>query len=270
MTKDELRKILKKHTLWLTGKDGGERAELSGASLSEADLSYADLSESNLSEADLSRANLFKADLSGANLWGANLRRADLSKAELSRANLYGTKLTNAGLWGANLRRADLHGADLTEADLTGADLRRADLTGADLSYANLSCANLGKAILSIDKKYTDEYTLFISSLCPEEGAFVGYKKAREKIVVLEITDDAKRSSATTYKCRCSKAKVLRIENLDGTPADVDSVASDYDKDFVYKVGEIVEVKDFDENRWKGCSRGIHFFISKEMARRYQ
>lgn len=53
---------------------------------------------------------------------------------------------------------------------------------------------------------------------CPEKGAFIGFKKANEFIVELEIFEDAKRSSATTRKCRCSKAKVLSITNLDGTP----------------------------------------------------
>ena len=43
----------------------------------------------------------------------------------------------------------------------------------------------------------------------------------------------------------------------------------DHDKDFIYKVGEIVEVKDFDENRWEECSTGIHFFLTRDEAVRY-
>ncbi len=233
MTKDELQAILEKHKLWLFEKDGGERANLSGADLREADLS----------RAILSGANLLGAELSGTDLYGADLREADLSRAILSGADLYG--------------------ANLYEVDLRGANLYGANLSGANLFEANLEDANLKEI-------GTDEGTLFFKMSCPEEGVFIGYKKACEKIVVLEIPADAKRSSATTYKCRCSKAKVLRIENLDGTPADAQSVASDFDEEFIYKVGEIVEEEDFDENRWKECSRGIHFFISKEMARRYQ
>ena len=47
-------------------------------------------------------------------------------------------------------------------------------------------------------------------------------------------------------------------------------VDSDYDRDFIYKVGEVVEVKDFDENRWEECSTGIHFFMTRDEAVKYQ
>jgi hypothetical protein len=43
MTKDELKTILEKHSVWLKDAEGGERADLSDANLSGADLSGADL-----------------------------------------------------------------------------------------------------------------------------------------------------------------------------------------------------------------------------------
>ena len=103
---------------------------------------------------------------------------------------------------------------------------------------------------------------------CPEEGSFIGYKKADGCIVKLLILKDAKRSSATTVKCRCSKAKVLEIREIQ-TDKLLDSVSSDYDIDFVYKVGEVVSVDDFDDNRWSECSTGIHFFMNRENALNY-
>ena len=48
MNSNELKEVLDKHTLFLKGKDGGERANLSGASLSGADLSGADFRGANL------------------------------------------------------------------------------------------------------------------------------------------------------------------------------------------------------------------------------
>ena len=180
-------------------------------------------------------------------LHGGNGNRADLTDADLTDANL-----TGANLKGANLRGADLRGANLTGADLTGANLRGADLRGANLRGAIYNYLTVG-----------------INMYCPEEGAFIGYKKAEGKIVVLEICADAKRSSATTRKCRCSKAKVIRIEDSEGNALDLEYVRSDYSREFVYKVGEIVEVKDFDENRWNECSTGIHFFITKKEAVEY-
>lgn len=88
-------------------------------------------------------------------------------------------------------------------------------------------------------------------------------------IVKLEICKDAKRSSATTLKCRCSAAKVLEIQNIDGSKSKLTEIASVYNSDFIYKVGEIASVDDFDENRFNECSTGIHFFISREMAVKY-
>ena len=199
------------------------------------------LCEANLREADLCEANLYGADLRGANLYGANLYGA----------NLYGADLRGANLYGANLREADLRGANLYGADLREADLCGANLYGADLREAD-----------------HNEGTAFLLSQCPD-GAFIGYKKASSHIVKLLVPEDAKRSSATTLKCRCSKAKVLEIQNLDGSKSDLKAVPSDRDENFIYVVGKEKEVEDFDEDRWNECSTGIHFFISREMAVKY-
>ena len=203
-------------------------------------------------------ADLCNANLRGANLWGADLRNANLCDADLC----------NADLRGANLRNADLHDADLRGANLYGANLCGADLCDADLCDANLCCANL-RGAKNTDKTAWDAYTAFYPLQCPETGSFIGYKKAADKIVMLEICADAKRSSATSRKCRCSKAKVLSITNLDGSESGLTEVRSDYSKEFVYCVGETVEVPDFDENRWNECAPGIHFFITRDEAVKY-
>ena len=104
---------------------------------------------------------------------------------------------------------------------------------------------------------------------CPEIGSFIGFKKADGKIVELEICEDARRSSATGRKCRCDKAKVLSITELDGSKADILEMSSDYDKAFVYKVGEIVEEPKFCEDRFNECASGIHFFINRQEAVKY-
>ena len=168
----------------------------------------------------------------------------------------------------ADLRNADLRGADLYGADLRGADLYGADLRGADLRGANLRNANLHGA-RNVDKVAWDTHTAFYPLQCPEMGSFIGYKKASGHIVALEICADAKRSSATSRKCRCSKAKVLGITNLDGSVSSLSEIESDYDKHFIYRIGETVEVPDFDDNRWNECATGIHFFITREEAVKY-
>ena len=218
--------------------------------------------QNKLNEYDFYGADLSGANLSGANLSGANLRGADLRSADLSGANLSGANLRGADLRSADLSGADLSGANLRSADLSGANLRSADLSGADLRSADLSGANL------LNVRY-DECTGFFALVCPEEGSFIGYKKANGHIVKLRITEDALRSSATSRKCRCSKAEVLSITNLNGEDDGVTSVPSNYDSDFIYRVGTTVEVEDFETDRWDECAAGIHFFITRQEAVQY-
>lgn len=148
----------------------------------------------------------------------------------------------------------------------------RADLCDVDLSYADLSDVNLCGAELrraNLNGVITNEYTAFLHLQCPEKGSYIGYKKARfNKIVELLITEDAKRSSATSRKCRASKARVLSITNLDGTE-NFKEALSRFDCKFTYKVGEVVEVYDFNEDRWNECSTGIHHFLTREEAVNY-
>ena len=249
----ELKAIIYKHAKWARGEDGGERADLCDADLHGADL-YG---------ANLYGANLRGADLCDADLYGADLRGADLCNADLSGANLRGGNLRNANLSGGNLRNANLSGGNLCGANLRGADLCDADLCGADLHNADLRGAK------NTDKIAWNAYTAFYPLQCPETGSFIGYKKAADKIVMLEICADAKRSSATSRKCRCSKAKVLSITHLDGSDSGLTEVRSNYSKEFVYRVGEIAEAPDFDENRWEECTAGIHFFITRGEAVEY-
>ena len=235
MKQEQIEKILEEHKAWLN-RTGGAKADLYGADLCGADLRDADL---------------YGANLCGANLCDADLRDADLYGANLCDANLCDANLRDADLRDANLRDADLRGANLCDANLRDADLRDADLRGADLRGVRYN-----------------EQTAYYAMQCPEKGAYIGYKKAEGKIVELEIQENAKRSSATTRKCRASKAKVLSITSIDGKEH-FKKAKSSRDNSFVYRVGETVEVKDFDEDRWNECSTGIHHFITREEAERY-
>lgn len=212
----------------------------------DTDLYSADLCNADLRGSNLRCANLCDVDLCDANLCGADLRGADL----------YGADLCDANLRDANLRDADLRGANLCDADLRGANLYGADLRSTDLRSTDLRGANL-----------RDAKGCYLS--CPTEGSFIGWKKASGHIVKLRIPEDARRSSATGHKCRCDKAYVMEIQNMDGTRATVDAVRSDHDQNFVYTVGATVEVPDFDDNRWSECAPGIHFFIDRRAAVEY-
>lgn len=171
----------------------------------------------------------------------------------------YGT----ACLLGADLRGADLRYADLRCADLRGADLFRADLRGANLRGADLRGANLS------------ELTVAQTSILPDEGDIIGWKKALALdgapiIVKLLIPSDAKRSNSTGRKCRANKARILDLQDRQGNSLPPDTTAySSFDPDFTYKKGETVHVEDFDTNRWNECAPGIHFFITRIEAVKY-
>ena len=226
--------------------------------LRSADLRDADLSAADLRGADLHGANLRSADLSDA-----NLRSADLSAADLSDADLHGADLRCANLRDADLSAADLRCADLRSADLRSADLRDADLSAADLRGANLHGANLS------------ELTVAQTSILPDEGDIIGWKKAitldgAPIIVKLLIPADAQRSNTTGRKCRASTARVLDLQDKQGNSLPPDTTAySSYDPDFTYQKGETVHVEDFDTNRWDECAPGIHFFITRIEAIEY-
>ena len=162
---------------------------------------------------------------------------------------------------GADLRDADLRDANLCGANLCEANLCRANLRGADLCDANLRDANLRDANL---RRAKGTYMA-----CPTDGSFIGWKKASGYIVKLQIPEDARRSSAGCEKCRCDKAYVVEIQNIDGSNADIGMICSDHDENFVYAVGATVEVSDFDDDRWNECAPGIHFFIDRRAALEY-
>lgn len=73
MKKDEIRRVLRTHQLWLVsnGKKG-EQADFSGADLRGADLRYSDFRD----------ADLEGTRLADARLEGAKFRCADLAKAD--------------------------------------------------------------------------------------------------------------------------------------------------------------------------------------------
>ena len=240
INQEELNKILKEHKLWLKG-EGGKRADLENTNLKDI----------YLKNTNLQYANLKNADLECVNLRGSNLRYANLR---------------NANLQYTNLAEVNLEDANLSYANLEDANLRCANLKNSDLRYANLSYANLKGSYLEGVK--TNINTIGYNLACPEKGSFIGYKKADKCIVKLLIPKDAKRSSATTSKCRCDKAKVLEIKDIE-TGELIDKVSSDFNPKFIYKVGEIVSVDNFDDNRWNGCSTGIHFFVNKKNAINY-
>lgn len=173
-----------------------------------------------------------------------------------------------------------IHNALLEKINLSYANLRgicfrknwnlnNINFSNADFKNSNVDRADFSGAILNNVKN--------LNTNCPKEGEFIGYKKCfvgnnqnlRKVIVKLKILSDSRRSSSTTKKCRCDKALVLEIQNLNGSRSKYKTARSIYDYEFKYKIGEIVEVKNFDDRFWIKCASGIHFFMNRDEAVRY-
>ena len=216
-------------------------ANLREANLYGADLRGADLNGADLRGADLNGAYLNGADFNGAYLNGANLRKADLSEADLSGADLLGANLNGAYLYGA-----DLLGANLNGTNLYGADLRGANFNGANLNGANLS----GDYRFRLGQILTDPLT--------------GYKKTKEGVVITaEIPAGAIVFCINGSKCRTNRAKI--------TDMGVHEVLhSQYDNTFEYRLGQEINIKNFNLMYNVECASGFHFFRTRKEAEEYK
>ena len=264
-----LEEILENHNHWLRRDvEGWEemRANLDGADISNTDLRFA-----NLKYASLNDVNFYKSDLRGANLCQTLLRHTNLSYADFREATL-----NDADIFNSNLSYADFGNASLVGAYLPRSNLTRANFQGANLCWTHLcSCVFCDTDLRDCNFMYSNlrgsEYVPYIPLQCPSDGAFVGWKKVNNVLIKLEIPADAKRSSATTNKCRCDKAKVLGFyDSLGSKELDMTELVNDkYGKKCKYVKGEMVYPDSFDENRWNECSHGIHFFVNKQDAINY-
>ena len=176
-----------------------------------------------------------KSDLCGARLDDVNLRDANLRDADLCGARLDG----------ADLREADLRGTNLCEADLRGTNLCGANLCGARLDGARLDGAEKFRLGKVLDEPMT------------------GYKKTKEGVV---ITADIPKGSIVFCingrKCRTNRAK---ITDMGGHEV----LHSQYDPNFEYRLGQEININDFNLMYNVECASGFHFFRTREEAEEY-
>lgn len=218
--------------------------------------------------------SLKNAYLSHCDLSNLVLNNVNLSHADLSFCNLQNIKLTNVDLQRSTLLYSDLSNGILDNVNLSYAVLANTICSMATFERVNFYYSNCHYASMA-DSKFID--VKGVNDQCPKEGSFIGWKKCFDRnnktfcVVKLEIPADAKRCSGTTNKCRCSKAKVLEIQNLDGTIADTTVVCSSfYNSNIVhYKINEIIYPNWFDDYFWNECSNGIHFFMNRDEAINY-
>jgi hypothetical protein len=215
--------------------------------------------------------------LTGSIFTRCELLHCCFAGADLGNASFAGSLIVDCDFSSAKLTAADFSNAKVHGSDFSGARLRYASCLGTEFEWCNFREADFTNAHLSTAK--FERYCSFSSTttgywpVCPSTGSFTAYKKAYSEwgeslIVTLLIPAGARRSSATTRKCRADKAVVLDIRGL-RTNEQHKIAVSHFDHKFEYKLGEVVSVPNFNPDRWEECAEGIHFFITREEAEIY-
>lgn len=205
---------------------------------------------------------------------GCVIEQSNFSYSDLLGASFFDCTFKNVIFHHANLCNTSFVNCIFENCAFQASNMFNCNLERCSFTSTNLCFTNLTKAsICSCDMRdmETNEATMGFHNTCPEEGAFIGWKRVRDnKFVKLWISDEARRSSSTSRKCRCDKAFVLGIydENKMFLP-NVTRVYSIHDESFVYEVNKVAHVDDFNENRWQECASGIHFFMTFEEAKQY-
>lgn len=194
-----------------------------------------------------------RAFFSWKDLTGSNFTGYDLSGASFVCARLAGSNFANC-----NLKKANFDGAVLTAANFNWADLLDANLHDSHLKHASFVGTKNMRTCRLPDFQLPD-------------GDLIVWKKASfRNLVKLLIPKEAKRTASIVgRKCRAEYAKVLGIYDFSGEPTKLDSINSTYRGDFIYKVGEVVYPDSYNDEPWKECTNGIHFFQTKEEAQNY-
>lgn len=266
LTHKEFDAIVSKHQAWLKNELKGKCAHFKDVSISGFELKNIDLSH---------------ATFDNVTMRYVCVDNVKFDSVDFLECNLHGTSFTDCTFKNADLGKNEFEDGDFTDCDFTDTVVNNANFQ--DVYFTNVNFAgthahgtdfrNAEFNNCKLDTLRYDECTAGFALACPETGAFTAYKKAHlynhdNCVVKLEVPADALRSSATTRKCRVSKAKVVAIYDMSGNSIQKNAYSS-HAKSFVYRIGKMVEVKNFDKNRWNECAPGIHCFITKREAELY-
>ena len=270
--KIRLRRIAKLHEKWLdTDHKKGRRAVITGMTF----INYR-MPGYNLEGAIFKNCRFENVDF-------CNLRHSD---ARFIDCRLFNCYFTIDCLMNITFKRCTIKSSVFNNSKLDGVKFKNCyldlsmflntkiihcDIVKTTLDYANFTGAELYD--VNIDQDCVLYTTVGLSFACPEEGEFIAFKKVmvgpeEYGIAKLKVPADAKRSSATSRKCRVSEAKVLAITSIDGNTA-YKTARSTHCHEFKYVVGKTVTPDKFDDDRWNECSNGIHCFISRLDAANY-
>ncbi len=138
---------------------------------------------------------------------------------------------------------------------MDGWEEMRADLCDKNLSGLRLDGARLDGASLDCAEK------IRLGQILTE--TMTGYKKTKEGVVITaEIPVGAIVFCINGSKCRTNRAKITDM-------AGHDVLHSSYDNTFEYRLGQEINIKDFNLMYNVECASGFHFFRTREEAENY-
>lgn len=240
-----------------------------------------DLSDIDMSGISLINSFFIDCNLSGAKIDHARLLYNEFRDTILDQAVFTYTDLSYSVFMGCRIHRCNFTGVDMYHVSVVD----RVIYTSTFKNIRNFTTAQFYEGLHSsyVD---TDQY---YPMACPSDGAFIGWKSIQfddggKVLIKLEIPEDARRISAInpSRKCRCDKAKVLDIIDLNtgehlervlntgyrcpSIMTYAPNIGGTTKVGLEYVVGEMVYPDYFDGDRMNECSHGIHFFINKQDA----
>lgn len=190
----------------------------------------------------------FDCDFSGAQFNRATFSNVLFFNCILFRANFINSTFNNVSFSRCTVALADFHGAVFDE--------RTKKTVYKCIEFDDYCCPKFDPDLFPM--------------ACPKTGEFIGYKKvSKNRIIKLSIPADANRSSAFSEKCRCSKAIVIEIQDINGNKLEDRAAYGLFNSNFRYEVGKTILPDRFDTNRYKECGHGIHFFMDRKDAVNY-
>ena len=221
-----------------------------GTTLTNCNFLYCDCNNSQMENLKSVKCTFINCDTSESYLDYVTIDHCDYVDSDGRDSSFYQNTIDTVKIINSNFNHTMLYQTDIINILAQYSLFYDSDFSGNDMS--GLTYDHCG----GLDEK------------CPKTGTFIGYKRTKDAIVTLRIPGEAKRSSVASDKCRCSKAAVLAIEDIN-TGKPLPTTLSTFDNNFIYQVGETVKIDNFDQNRWNTCAPGIHFFMTKQEAKNY-
>jgi len=267
---------------------------LISANFSNTNFSNSDFSDSNFCNSDFSDSNFCNSDFSNSKFMYSNFCNSNFSNSNFSDSDFSNSKFIYSNFCNSNFRCSDFSNSNFMYSNFMYSNFMYSNFSNSNFSDSNFNnssfmCSNFNNSNFSNSNFSDSDFSNsnfsdsnfsnsdfsnsnFNYRICPQLGLFIGWKKCKNNLILkLEIQDSSIVSGGfINRKLRTNKVKVLEIQNVDGTTSNYSTAVSGYDTGFKYTLGETVEVENFKKDDKIDCDTGIHFFMTREEAVRWQ